>query len=267
MQKLDSLTGIGGIPLRRITEISGYYSLGKTTLALQIVRQAQLQDIPCTWVDTEWSWDERYASQLGVDIDSMDLIQEAVAEDALDAAESALSAKKTQLVVLDSVGGLLPRQEAEKNADGKMIGGQAKMVATFCRKAVPMLAMNNIALIVLNHEFTDIMSGALKTSGGMKLEYHKSLWIRLKKANKRVMQGDKQVGQIINAQIRKNKLAATMMQETELTMIFGQGFSQEADLLQALLDSGEVKRVGNTFWRGDLKLGVGMTKAREALKV
>lgn len=88
----------------------------------------------------------------------------------------------------------------------------------------------------------------------------------LRKASKRVMQGENQVGEIIEAEIRKNKLAPTLKQKAELTLLYGQGFSAEADLLQELLDSGEVVKRGNTFFRGETKLGVGLAKAREALK-
>lgn len=263
---LDKITGVGGIPRRRITECSGPYSVGKTTLALHIVAQAQKQGLRALWVDIEWSWDEQYARALGVNLEALDLIQERYAEAALDRIEEGMEAKAYDLVVIDSVGGLLPRQEAEKGADEKVIGGQAKLVATFCRKVVPLLAMNNIALLVLNHQFTDLMSGRLKTSGGAKLEYHKSIWLMLKKSNKRVMKGDEQVGEIIEAEIRKNKLAATMKQSCELTMLYGQGFSAEADVLQELLDSGEVTKKGNTYFRGETKMGVGSAKAREWLK-
>lgn len=264
---LDKILGIGGVPTRKILEVSGVYSTGKSTLALSIVAQAQRLDMDCLWADSEYSFGEDYATTLGVDCSELDLIQERFAESTLDAIEKWVSKHKNSLVVLDSIGGLLPRQEAEKSAEGKTIGGQAKLIATFCRKLVPLLAINNVALIVLNHQFTDLMSGKLKTSGGAKLEYHKSIWLMLRKANKRVMQGENQVGDIIEIEVRKNKLAKTMKQSCELTMLYGEGFSKEADALQEMLDSGEVTKKGNTFWRGEVKLGVGLAKAREALKV
>lgn len=262
---LDKILG-GGVPQRKITEISGYFSVGKSTLALQIVSQAQKAGMPCLWADSEFSFTQDYAEALGVNCDELDLLQERYAEDALDAIEEWADKHKGGLMVLDSVGGLLVRQEAEKDASGKTIGGQAKAIATFCRKLVPILAVNNNTLIVLNHQFTDIMSGKIKTSGGAKLEYSKSVWLALRTANKRVMQGEHQVGVIIEAEVRKHKLAPTLKQKCELTMIFGQGFSAEADLLQELLDSGEVTKKGNTYFRGETKLGIGINKAREALK-
>lgn len=263
--KLDKILG-GGIPQRKITEISGVFSVGKSTLALQIVAETQKLEKDCLWCDSEFSFSEEYSAFLGVNNDELDLIQGRFAEENLDAIEEWAERHKNALVVLDSIGGLLPRQEAEKDASGRVIGGQAKLIATFCRKITPILAINNIALIVTNHQFIDLMSGKLKTSGGFKLEYAKSIWLMLRAANKKVMQGENQIGLVIEAEIRKNKLGSTLKQKTELTMIFGKGFSAEADLLQELLDKGEVTKKGNTFFRGETKLGVGLNAAREALK-
>lgn len=263
---LDRILG-GGIPSRKITEISGVFSVGKSTLALTIIGKAQKEKMPTLWADSEFSYGEEYAATLGVDSNKLDLIQERFAETTLDGIEAWADSHKNGLMVLDSVGGLLPRQEAEKDASGKVIGGQAKLIATFCRKIVPLLAINNHALVILNHQFTDIMSGAIKTSGGEKLAYSKSVWLMLRKASKRVMQGENQVGEIIEASIRKNKLAPTNKQSCELTMLYGQGFSAEADLLQELLDNGEVTKKGNSYFRGETRLGVGLAKAREALKL
>lgn len=263
---LDKILG-GGIPSRKITEISGVFSVGKSTLALTIIGKAQQVKKPTLWADSEFSYGEEYAATLGVDSNKLDLIQERFAETTLDEIEAWADSHKNGLIVLDSVGGLLPRQEAEKDASGKVIGGQAKLIATFCRKIVPIIAINNHALVILNHQFTDIMSGAIKTSGGEKLAYSKSVWLMLRKASKRVMQGENQVGEIIEASIRKNKLAPTNKQSCDLTMLYGQGFSVEADLLQDLLDSGEVTKVKNKYFRGEILLGVGQAKAREALKI
>jgi recombination protein RecA len=265
LSSLDRILG-GGIPHRKLTEISGQFSMGKSTLALQIVAEAQKGGTPCLWVDTEFSYTEEYASALGVNSDQLDLYAGRYAEENLDYIEEWAESNKNSLIVLDSIGGLLPRAEAEKGADGKVIGGQAKLIATFTRKMTPVLAINNIALVVLNHQFTDIMSGKLKTSGGAKLEYSKSIWLMLRSANKRVMKGDQQIGMIVEAEIRKNKLAPTVKQKVPLTMLYGTGFSADADLLQDLLDSGEVTKKGNTYYRGDQKLGIGKTKAYEALK-
>ncbi len=270
LPSLDKIMG-GGIPTRRITEVSGPYSVGKTTLALMVIANAQKEGKTCLWVDQEWAWDGLYATKLGVDVTKLNLIQEEYAEAALDLVEGWADENENAVIVIDAIGALLPRAEAEKGAEGKTIGGQAGMVAKFCRKIVPKLAINNTALIVLNHEFIDIMSGRVMTSGGKKLEYHKSIWLKLAKANKRILQGSgenqQHVGDTMKAEIRKNKLAGTDRQECEITMMFGQGFSREADLLGQLLESGEVTKVGNSYlFRGETKMGVGLSRAREWLK-
>jgi len=262
---LDKIMG-GGVPSRKITEISGVFSVGKSTLALQIIAQAQKLGKDTLWCDSEFSFTEDYAEKLGVDCSQLDLIQGRYAEENLDAIESWADNHHSGVCVLDSIGGLLPRQEAEKSAEGRTIGAQAKLISTFCRKIVPILAINNVALIVLNHQFTDLMSGAFKTSGGAKLEYAKSIWVALRAMNKRTMEGDRQTGISIEAMVRKNKLASTVRQKCELNMIFGEGFSAEADLLQDLINKGEVTKEGNTYYRGETKLGVGLNNARKALK-
>jgi len=262
---LDKILGTGGVSLRKITEISGAFSVGKSTLALSIVAQAQKQKLDTLWVDCEFSFDQTYAEGLGVDCDNLDLIQERFAETSLDETEAWLEAHKNAVVVLDSIGGLLPRAEAEKSAEGKTIGSQAKLIATFCRKIVPLLAINNTALIVLNHEFTDLMSGRLMTSGGAKLGYHKSVWVRLKKANKRLMQGETQVGDVIIAEIRKNKLAGTLKQECELQLLYGTGFNAQADVMETAKEKLFEKR-GQFYYWGEERVARGEAGLREAFK-
>lgn len=262
---LDKILG-GGIPTRKISEISGVYSVGKSTLALSIIAEAQKDGRDCLLADIEFAFDDKYAEVLGVELLNLDLIQARFAEDALDEIEEWADKHKNGLIVVDSIGGLLPRQEAEKTADGKVIGGQAKLVSTFCRKMVPLLALNNNALLVLNHQFTDLMSGKLKTSGGAKLEYHRSIWLMLRKSNKRVMQGENQVGDIIEAEIRKNKCAPTMKMSTELTLLYGKGFLKGMDLMQDALDKGVITKQGNSYYFNGNKLCTGLPKLREHFK-
>lgn len=262
---LDKILG-GGIPSKRLTEISGVFSVGKSTLALTIIANAQKLGMPCLLADTEYSFGEEYAQGLGVNTKKLDVLTERFAEDVLDGIEEWANKHKDSLIVLDSVGGLLPRAEAEKDASGRVIGGQAKLIATFTRKITPILAINNVALIVSNHQFTDLLSGKLKTSGGAKLEYVKSIWLMLRAANKRIMSGENQVGLVIEAEIRKNKLSSTMKQKTELQMIFGQGFSRELDLLENAIEKGVITKVGQFYYFNNEKAGRGINGIREALK-
>lgn len=263
---LDKILGRGGIPTRKITEISGPWSVGKSTMASTIVANAQAMGFPTLWVDTEYSYDEDYAKALGVDNDELDLVQERFAEGFLDEAEKWIAETERGLVVLDSVGGILPRVEAEKTAEQLTMGTRAKLMSTFIRKAVPLLAINDVALVVLNHEFLEMQTGALKTAGGEKLAYHKSIWVRLKKKGERIMQGENQIGEVIVAEIRKNKVAGTKMQKCDLQLMFGEGFSKQADVMQDALEKGIVTKKGNTYYFGEEKVAVGMKALREAFK-
>lgn len=226
---LDAALGVGGIPTKKITEISGRYSMGKSTLALQIVARAQNLGKKCLYADSELSYSNIYASTLGIDIKALDLLQMTeFGEELLDGIEEWAREHKNGVIVLDSIGGLLPREEAEKSANSRSIGLQARLIGAFTRRINPVITVNNHALIILNHEFVDIGTGRLKTSGGEKLSYAKSIWFTLKrtfgKSPKRTGDGLKTV-LFIEAEIRKNKVAATEGMKCELEMVPGLGFA------------------------------------------
>lgn len=272
LASLDDVTGIGGIPFRRITEVYGPRSVGKTTLAFSVVAQAQRDGILCLWADAEWAWDEQsegYAVKIGVDPTQLDLIQQQLAETVLDEILAFATKERGCLIVLDAVGALHPAAEAEKDSSSKTIGTQAKLVSAFCRRIVPLLVMHNHALLVLNHSFQDLMTPVVRPSGGMKLEYAKSLSISLKqsfgKAVSRASDGAK-VGIVIQAEVMKNKLAATVGTKCDLMMIPGEGFSKEADRLERMLETGEVEKRGKSYYRGETKMGIGLRAARLWLK-
>lgn len=264
--QLNDLIGIGGIPTKRITEISGSWSIGKTTLALMLVAQAQKQGFKTLWNDHEFTWTNDYPEKLGVDVSKLEFVQAPYAEEALDEVLEYAAKHKNALIVIDAIGSIHPRDEAEKDTQGRTIGGQAALVARFCRKITPYLSLNNIALVVLNHEYIPIMATGgrptVMTSGGAKLAYSKALWLRMTRTNKVIKKGDQQVGLVVEVEARKNKLAPTQKQTCELQMIFGSGFSAEADKLARMVESGEIRKVGNTFWHGEVKIGVGQEKAR-----
>lgn len=268
IQKLDSALG-GGIPTKRIFEVFGPYSSGKTSLALLAVSQAQNKGYTALWCDQEWSWEPIYAEKLGVDVDKLLLLQEHHAEDALDEIEKYIGEHTDTFVVIDAIGALLPRQESEKTAGEKTIGGQASLVAKFCRKIVPLLAMKNSALLVINHQFTDIMSGALKSSGGAKLEYHKSISLSLKRkygvTAKRASDG-KVFEVVTEAEVRKNKMHGTLGTKIDLFMEPGAGFLVEGDLFQQVLDAGIISQIKSTFYYADEKLGT-RKAAKEWIKI
>lgn len=264
----DRLSGIGGIPLGRITEVWGDDGVGKSTICLQSVANAQKDgDIKVLWADSEWSYDSLYAKALGVDNSRVDVLREQVGETLLSQIEEAAEGGKYKLIVLDSIGGLTPRAELEKDMEGKTIGGQAGLMAKFCRKIVPVLSIKNVALLVINHSFVDIMSGRLMTSGGRKLLYHRSLSVRLKVNTKVVIkQGDRKVGKVVIGIVAKNKVAPTEGMEVEGQLIFGTGFSKAADLLGEAIDRKIITKEGQSYFFNGTKLARGLEATRKFLE-
>lgn len=267
LPQLDRVLGVNGVPLKRITEISGKWSVGKTSLALSIVASAQKAGYEAIWSDFEWAWDGLYARALGVDTNKLGLLQERAAEDALDAILEHVEKTKNSVIVFDAVGAIHPREEAEKDSGSRTIGAQSSLIARFCRKVVPLLHLNNHALIVLNHEYTPIEANGgrpqVKTSGGAKLEYHKSIWIRLNKNGIHLKRGEDFVGFKVDVEIRKNKCAPTQKQECTLDMFYGKGFSGTSSLLEEAIAAGKIAVEGRSYFVNGEKVASGMPKLRE----
>ena len=264
---LDKLTGLGGIPRGVITELYGTEGIGKSSACFQLIANAQKQGLKCLFADVEWSYDIRYASSLGVDNSKLGLIRERFAEDVLDAIEKEVESGDWDLIILDSVGGILPRAEAEKDAGGKTIGSQAGLMARFCRKIVPLLKIHEVAFVAINHEFVDIMTGKIMSSGGKKFAYHKSISIRMKqKFGVTIKQGDRKVGKVVVGEVKKNKLSATEGLELDGQLIFGQAFSASASLLDDAIEKGVITKQGQMFYFGETKLGRGLQATRKLLE-
>lgn len=176
---LDELLG-GGIHVGHITELFGKESVGKSTLALQIIAAAQQQGIPCLLADSEYQFTPDYAATLGIDCDKLELVQFRIGEETFDEIERWASEKKNGLIVLDSMGGILPKEEAEKSAESKSIGLQSRLMASHCRKIIGLLMENRNAYIIVNHQVTNLTTGSIGSSGGAKLEHHKtfSIWLK-----------------------------------------------------------------------------------------
>jgi len=227
---LNKIIG-GGLPSKKIIEVSGQASVGKSTLALQLVAEYQRLKKPALWCDSELSFTTDYAKVMGVDCKELELIiQDTYAEALLDGLEEWATKHKNGIIVLDSIGNLLAREEAEKGAEGRSIGLQARMIGSFTRRISPILANKNHTLIVINHTFTDLNTGRLKTSGGMKLEYSKSIWLTLKrsfgKTPKRSADGLKTVI-FIEVETRKNKVAPTEGMKADIELEQGKGFATQ----------------------------------------
>lgn len=226
---LDELLG-GGVELGCITEIFGERSAGKSTLALQIIAAAQKQGHACFFADTEFQFTPIFADSLGVDCSSLEFSQFRLGEETFNAIEEWAEKNKRSVIVLDSMGGVLPKEEAEKTAEGKTIGLQSRLMAAHCRKMIGLLAKNRNAYIIINHQVMNLTTGRIGSSGGAKLEFHKRNSVRLTtmfgKAPKRAPDGSI-TEKYIQAELKKEKGMNTHEgRKVELCYVKGAGFLQ-----------------------------------------
>lgn len=261
----DRLMG-GGFARGKVTMLSGQPSVGKSTVAYGAIAEAQKLGLTPLLYDVEFAYDSLYSEGIGINPKKLQVLREEYAEEGLDCLLEAIESGKYPLIIVDSIGALLSRTVAEKTTGEKTIGAQASIVSTFIRKAVPKLALKNIALVCITHEFTDIMSGKVMASGGAKLMYHASQHIRLKQKFGVVLkQGDTKIGKVIVAEMKKNKLSNSESKEADAQFLYDEGFSKTADLIDTAIDKGVITKEGNTYhFRGE-KLGM-ISKVRTWIK-
>ncbi len=219
----------GGIPLGRVTECAGSWSVGKSTFAYQVIGAAQKQNRPCLLLDAERAYSKEYGTLLGVDNSKLDIFRAKTAEEYLDHSIEWMEQKKNRggLVVCDAVGALLPREEAEKSSEGRSIGLQARLLGSYGRKIVSILDDNEIALLALNHTFIPLGQMGIASSGGKKWEYLRSVWLILSGAYGQPVKKDASGLKTLipmRLEIRKNKLVANMGKKIDIALIQGAGF-------------------------------------------
>lgn len=264
---LDELTGIGGLPFERIIEFIGEPKTGKSTASFHVIASAQKQGHKCLLVDVEHSFTEKYCKDLGIDTDKLDVIRAQFAEDYLNETLEAITSGEYKVVVLDSVGSLSSRVEAEKQIGEASIGQQARPMSTFMRKIAPQVSYKKSMLIVVNHFRVEIGTyGNPKIAmGGKSLNDKKKLSILFKETGRVLKQGENTVGKVIMTRVEKNAVGPTEKRELEVQLMFGSGFATSANLLQKALDLGILRREKNTLYLGDEKIG-SINSAREKIK-
>jgi len=264
---LDKALGIGGLPKGRIVEIFGPESSGKTTLALHAVASAQASDGLAAFVDSEHALDPVYATALGVDIDNLFISQPDNGEQALDITENLVRSGVVDIIVIDSVAALVPKEELEGDMEDRQIGLQARMMSKAMRKIVGVINGSGTCVVFINQlrEKIGVMFGSPEvTTGGKALKFYTSMRIDIRKRGAiKTADGDI-FGNITNFKIVKNKLAPPF-KEVELSLLYGHGISKEDDLLE----QGELLKVlgraGAWYTYGDVKVGNGKTKSVKAL--
>lgn len=263
---LDIALGIGGIPKGRVTEIYGAESSGKTTVALQIVAQAQKQGGIAAYVDVEHAIDPKYAAAIGVDIDNMLISQPDTGEEALEVIDALIRSNAVALVVLDSVAALVPKAEIEGDMGASLPGLQARLMSQALRKITGSLNKTNTAAIFINQirEKIGVMFGNPETQpGGRALKFYSSVRMDCRRVET-LKTGTDNVGIRTRVKIVKNKVAAPFKQ-AEFDIMFGEGISRSGSIIDIGTELSVIAKAGAFYSYKGERLGQGRENAKKFL--
>jgi recombination protein RecA len=264
---LDIATGVGGIPVGRVTEIYGPESSGKTTLALHIIAEAQKRGGTAAFIDAEHALDVSYASRLGVDVDDLLVSQPDYGEQALEIAQVLISSNAVDVIVIDSVAALVPRAEIDGNVGDQHVGLQARLMSHALRKFTGILKRSNTALVFINQIRMKIgvMFGNPETTpGGNALKFYSSLRFDIRKISS-LKDGQEVIGNRTRVKVVKNKVAPPFKM-AEFDIIYGEGISRVGDLLDLAAAQDIVEKSGAWYSYEGERIGQGRENAKTFLK-
>ncbi len=264
---IDYALGIGGVPRGRVIEIFGPESSGKTTLALQVIAEAQKTGGLAAFVDAEHALDAAYSKKLGVDIDNLLVSQPDNGEQALEIVEVLIRSNSVDVVVVDSVAALVPKAEIEGDMGEAQMGLQARLMSQALRKLTGAVSKSKTSLIFINQlrEKIGVMFGNPETTtGGRALKFYASVRIDIRRIGA-IKDGDNVVGGRTRVKIVKNKMAAPF-REAEFDIMYGEGVSREGDLIDIAVEHKIIEKSGAWFAYGGERLGQGRENVKTYLK-
>jgi recombination protein RecA len=264
---IDYALGIGGVPRGRVVEIFGPESSGKTTLALQIIAEAQRKGGMAAFVDAEHALDAAYAKKLGVDLDNLLVSQPDNGEQALEIVEVIIRSNSVDVVVVDSVAALVPRAEIEGEMGEAQMGLQARLMSQALRKLTGAVSKSKASLIFINQlrEKIGVMFGNPETTtGGRALKFYSSVRVDIRRIGA-IKDGEDVVGNRTRVKIVKNKMAPPF-REAEFDIMYGEGVSREGDLIDIAVEHKIIEKSGAWFAYGGERLGQGRENVKSFLK-
>ena len=270
---LDAALGVGGLPRGRIIEIFGPESSGKTTLALHVVAEAQKLNGLCAFIDAEHAMDPEYARKIGVKIDELLISQPDNGEQALEIVESLVRSGKMDVIVIDSVAALTPKDEIEGDMGAQHMGKQARLMSQALRKLTAIVAKSKTIVIFINQIRMQIgvMFGNPETTpGGKALKFYTSVRLDIRRIAQ-IKKGEEIMGGRIRVKVVKNKVAAPFKQ-TEFDLMYNEGISTEGEMIALGEKMDIIKKVGMSYeWANaekdeEKKLGRGYDTTRQYLK-
>ena len=265
--QLDMALGVGGFPRGRIIEIYGPESSGKTTLTLHAIAEAQKQGGVAAFIDAEHAFDPVYARHLGINIDQLLVSQPDTGEQALDIAETLVRSGAIDIVVIDSVAALVPQAEINGEMGDNHVGLQARLMSQALRKLTGILSKSNTCMIFINQlrmKIGVMFGNPETTTGGNALKFYASQRIDIRRIAQ-IKNGEEVIGNRTRVKVVKNKVAAPFTQ-CEFDILYGQGISREASILDLGVELDVIEKSGSWFSYNGERIGQGRESTRLFLK-
>jgi recombination protein RecA len=264
---LDAALGVGGLPRGRVIEVFGPESSGKTTIALQVVAEAQKKGGIAAFIDVEHALDPAYAKKLGVDIDNLLVSQPDYGEQALEITNHLIASGQIDVLVVDSVAALVPKAELDGEMGDSHMGVQARLMSQALRKLTGVVSRSRTCLIFINQirEKIGVMFGNPETTtGGRALKFYATVRLDIRRIAA-IKDGDSVIGNRTKVKVVKNKVAAPF-REAEFDIIYGEGISKEGDLIDLGVAQNVIEKSGSWISYKGERIGQGRENARQFLK-